>query len=589
MIITLTANPALDIYSTTEKLEPNEKLRCEKPIIDPGGGGVNVSRVIKRLGGESTAVYTMGGHTGELFADLLKKEGIDQDPVMVENDLRQNFAITETSTGHLYRFGFPGAELQRNEYEALLEKVDKCRQGSFLVASGSLPPGAPVDFYARAAARANKCGLKFILDTSGKSYKGVLEEGVYLLKPNKNELKDLTGEIAGDLEQQRNQLLTILEKHRVEVIVLSLGGEGALLATKGEVRHFPAPQVEHVSSIGAGDSMVAGMVYSLSTGQPIEKAILYGLACGSATIKSPGTELLKKEDVQPLYEYLLRKTSGVEGGNYKKERNPKELPSALKNFQEIEEKYLQKNPLLFLDFDGTLAPIVEHHNDAAISEEMRVLVRELAKVYPVAVISGRGMADVKNRVNLPDLYYAGSHGYEISGPGDFLKENEEAKRVLPLFDRIESVLRKQLQEIDGVDFERKKFTLAIHYRQVREEREPEVHSSVEKVLKDYPELAAAGGKKVIEIRPAIDWHKGKAVEFLKTVLSKEEDAFSIYVGDDVTDEDAFREVKNGLGILVGEHGRGTYADYALEELEEVKTLFVKLLQARGVKNDKIVP
>ncbi|WP_051205581.1 1-phosphofructokinase family hexose kinase [Salinimicrobium xinjiangense] len=310
MIITLTANPAIDIYSKTEKLEPNEKLRCEKPLIDPGGGGVNVSRVIKRLGGESTAVYTKGGHTGKLFSDLLKKEGVKEDPVKVANDLRQNFAITEISTGNLYRFGFPGVELQEGDYESLLEKVDECEKGSFLVASGSLPPDAPADFYAQAAARANKCGLKFILDTSGKSYKGVLEEGAYLLKPNKNELKDITGESAETREQQKSVLLNILDKYPVEIIVLSLGGEGALLATKGKVLHYPAPQVEHVSSIGAGDSMVAGMVYSLSKGEPVEKAILFGLACGSATIKSPGTELLQKKDVEMLYQQLLEQTSG---------------------------------------------------------------------------------------------------------------------------------------------------------------------------------------------------------------------------------------------------------------------------------------
>lgn len=579
MIITLTANPALDIYSTTEKFEPNEKLRCEKPLIDPGGGGVNVSRVIKRLGGESTAVYTKGGHTGKLFSDLLKNEGIQEDPVSVKADLRQNFAITETSTGNLYRFGFPGAELENSEYKALLEKVDKCEKGSFLVASGSLPPGAPADFYAQAAARANKCGLKFVLDTSGKSYKGVLEEGAYLLKPNKNELQDITGKAAEHPEQQKTALLDILKKYKVEVVVLSLGGEGAFLATKGEVTHFPAPQVEHVSSIGAGDSMVAGIVYSLSTGQPVEKAILYGLACGSATIKSPGTELLKKEDVELLHEQLLKQISGKEDLKFKKERDPEELPSALQNFQEIKKKYLEQTPLLFLDFDGTLAPIVENHADAAISLEMRKLVQELAEIYPVAVISGRGMADVKQRVDLPDLYYAGSHGYEISGPNGFFKENEEAQKVLPLFDEIEPILKEQLQSIKGVDFERKKFTLAIHYRKVQPKDEQEVHDKVNMVLREYSKLTAAGGKKVIEIRPDIDWHKGKAVEFLKKELSDQKDAFSIYVGDDVTDEDAFMEVKHGLGVLVGEHGRASYADYTLEDLEEVKIFFKELIKA----------
>lgn len=310
MIITLTANPALDIYSKTERLEPNEKLRCETPLIDAGGGGVNVSRVIKRLGGQSTAVYAKGGHTGKLFYDLLKKEGVTQNPVEVENDLRQNFAVTETTTGNLYRFGFPGPQLYESEYVALLEKVSSCEKGDFLVASGSLPPGAPSNFYARLAAKAKVCGLKFVLDTSGKSYQGVLEEGAYLLKPNKKELSDLTGQSAENLEEQKNALLKVLNKYPVEIIVLSLGGEGALLATKGEVEHYPAPQVEHVSSIGAGDSMVAGLVYALAIGQPLKNAILYGLACGSATIKSPGTELLKKEDVEMLYKQLLNQTSG---------------------------------------------------------------------------------------------------------------------------------------------------------------------------------------------------------------------------------------------------------------------------------------
>lgn len=576
MIITLTANPAIDIYSKTEKFEPNEKLRCEKPLVDPGGGGVNVSRVIKRLGGESTAVYTLGGHTGKLFSDLLKKEGVKEDPVVVKNDLRQNFAITETSTGNLFRFGFPGAELEDSEYETLLEKVDNCEKGSFLVASGSLPPGAPADFYARAAARAKKCGLKFVLDTSGSSYKGVLEEGAFLLKPNKKELQDLTGETAEELDQQKKLLLDLLAKYPVEIIVLSLGGEGALLATQGRVRHYPAPKVDHVSSIGAGDSMVAGMIYSLSLGQPVDEAILMGLACGSATIKSPGTELLQKKDVDSLYEQLLKQTSGKDL-KFKKGRDPKELPSALENFSEIDKQYLKNIPLLFLDFDGTLSPIVEHHADAAISEEMRGLVKELAKIYPVAVISGRGMDDVKERVNLPDLYYAGSHGYEISGPNKFFKENEEAQSVLPLFDEIEPILREQLQNIRGVDFERKKFTLAIHYRQVKAEHEQEVLDKVKEVLGNYPELTGAGGKKVIEIRPDIDWHKGRAVEFLKRELSDEKKPFSIYIGDDVTDEDAFREVEHGLGILVGEHSQTTFADYSLKNLEEVKIFFQKLI------------
>ncbi|GHA37720.1 phosphofructokinase [Salinimicrobium marinum] len=304
MILTLTVNPALDIYTTVEHIESNEKLRCKAPKNDPGGGGVNVSRVIKRLGGDSTAVYTKGGYTGDMFHDLLEQEGIRQDTVQVKNNLRQNFAVTETSTGKLYRFGMPGAPLAASEYEAILEKIDAYPEAEFLVASGSLPPGAPEDFYARVAKRAKKNNIKFILDTSGKAFSEVLKEGAYLLKPNMRELRDLTGQSAESEQEQKELLLEVLEKHDIEVIVASLGANGAYLAKDGKVQHFPAPSVEHISSIGAGDSMVAGIVYSLSRGNPVDKAVLYGLACGSATIKSPGTELLQKEDVVQLYSQM---------------------------------------------------------------------------------------------------------------------------------------------------------------------------------------------------------------------------------------------------------------------------------------------
>ncbi|SDL33696.1 trehalose 6-phosphatase [Salinimicrobium catena] len=262
---------------------------------------------------------------------------------------------------------------------------------------------------------------------------------------------------------------------------------------------------------------------------------------------------------------------------FKKSKDPKVLPSAIKCFGELSAQFKGQTPLLFLDFDGTLSPIVEHHEDAEISDEMRELVEDLAEKYPVAVVSGRGLADVKKRVGLPELFYAGSHGFEISGPKGFARDHEEAVKVMPVFNELQPILKEKLEHLPGVDFERKKFTLAVHYRQVLPEREREVHEIVEAVLKDHPQVIGAGGKKVIEIRPAIDWHKGKAVEFLKKEINKGKDTFSVYVGDDVTDEDAFKFVANGLGILVGDHGRDTYADYHLEDLEQVKQFFKRLL------------
>lgn len=308
-IITLTVNPALDLYTTVEKLEPEKKMKSKPPTKDAGGGGVNVSRVLKRLGVEARAIYTRGGYTGQIYEELLKSEGIDQDPLEVKNDLRQNFAVSETSSGNIFRFGFPGAELKEEELEAVRKKIEEIDEAEYLIASGSLPPNAPKDFYSRIAKLAKDKGLKFILDTSGDPLKEILKEGAYLIKPNAEELEQLTGKKADNEEDQKKVLREVLEDHPIEIIVLSLGPKGAILATRDNITHFPAPKVDFISSIGAGDSMVAGIVCSLSQGNSLEDAVMFGLACGSATIKSPGTELLTKQDAESLYEELKKEVN----------------------------------------------------------------------------------------------------------------------------------------------------------------------------------------------------------------------------------------------------------------------------------------
>lgn len=591
-VVTLTINPALDIYSTLDKIEPEKKLRCTTPTKDPGGGGVNVSRVLKRLGLDAQTIYTCGGHTGKLFKDLLVKEEITQDVVEIEEDIRQNFAFSEESSGELYRFGFPGASLQEKEIEKVLEKIRKIDDSEFLVISGSLSPGAPVDLYAKIARIAKEKNIKLIVDTSGPPLKKVIEEGAYLIKPNINELEDITGIKNGNEGQLKQLLLNVLNDYPVNAIVMSMGPKGAYLATKGEVHHFPAPHIKAKSSIGAGDSMVAGMVYRLSLGKDLQDAVRFGIACGSATIKSPGTQLLQKKDAEKFFKAMqdssektndLQEHPGDKGNNDfppkdkdKKLRDSEVLTSALKKGDWIKAKMEEKDPLFFLDFDGTLAPIVENHEDASISKNMIELVKLLASKYSVAVVSGRGLSDVKNKIGIQDIYYAGSHGFEISGPDGYYRENDEAQDVLPIFDKVEPDLQNKLKDIEGVRFERKKFTLAIHYRKVKEEREKEVHYIVEEVLKNYKSLKKGEGKKVIEIKPALDWHKGRAVETLKKQIFGEGDSLTFYLGDDVTDEDAFESKAIDIGILVGSHGGKTFADYSLESIEEVKT-FLKYL------------
>ena len=325
--------------------------------------------------------------------------------------------------------------------------------------------------------------------------------------------------------------------------------------------------------------------------EPGESLIVEDAQAGVAAGKAGGFRLVIGIRNASKDEELLKKGADVVVGNlreldleFKKAKNPSDLPSALKNYDELSKAFKHKSLLFFLDFDGTLSPIVEHHEDAVISEEMRDLVHKLSKKFPVAIVSGRGLADVKKRVALPEIFYAGSHGFEISGPGGFSKDHVEAVKVMPVFNELEPILKSKLENIKGVGFERKKFTLAVHYRQVKEEFEPQVHEIVSEVLKKYPQVKQGGGKKVIEIRPAIDWHKGKATEFLKKELTAEKNPLSVYIGDDVTDEDAFKYIANGYGILVGEHGQQTYADYSLKDIEEVKQFFSQLLKPTGVKN-----
>lgn len=294
-------NPAMDIYMVVDKLEADKKLRGHSPRTEPGGGGINVSRAIAKLGGQSTAIFTHGGYIGDGYSLMLANENFEQLPVWVKNNTRQNFIVREESSGCLYRFGTPGSPLEETECHSILEKIRGLKDAEFFVASGSLPPGAPDDFYVEVAHTVRENGLKLVLDTSGKPLAEILKASAYLIKPNKDELEALTGRKAENEAGQRDALKHLMNEHDVENIVLSLGAKGAFLATKGEIHHFQAPRVEQKSSVGAGDSMVAGIVHSLAAGNNLDDAVLFGIACGSAAIMTPGTELLRKAEAEKLF------------------------------------------------------------------------------------------------------------------------------------------------------------------------------------------------------------------------------------------------------------------------------------------------
>jgi 6-phosphofructokinase 2 len=300
-IVTVTFSPCIDKSASVNALVPEKKLKCSPPKLEPGGGGINVARALKKLGKEAIAVFPSGGYTGKFFNHLLEKENIPAIIIETSNETRENIIILDESTNNQYRFGMPGTELRENEWRQCLEAVDKIKGADFIVASGSLPPGVPADIYAQLARIAAKTHAKFIVDTSGDALKHAVNEAVYMIKPNLGELGALTGTETAKTEDAERLAKTIIQKYKCGIIVVSLGKEGAILVTKDETYKALPPDVPRKSTVGAGDCMVAGIVYAVSSGMNLKQALQYGVACGTAATMNPGTELCNKKDADHLY------------------------------------------------------------------------------------------------------------------------------------------------------------------------------------------------------------------------------------------------------------------------------------------------
>jgi 6-phosphofructokinase 2 len=304
-IVTLTVNPAIDKSAVIDQIVPEQKLRCKHIKYEPGGGGINVSRALQKLGAPSVAVFASGGPPGKHMQDLLRQEGVEPHPVEVQNWTRENFIVVESSTNHQFRFGMPGPELTEREAESFLDLLEKLHPlPDVVVGSGSLPPGLPADFYARLAYRTKKLGAKYVLDTSGEALQQAVAEGVYLLKPNLGELSKLAGVESIRAEEVEEYGRQVLAQGPSEVVVVSLGPAGAMLVSAQEAIYVPAPPVHKRSTVGAGDSMVAGMVFSLAQGKSLCETVQFGVACGSAATMNSGTELFRKPDVERLYRWI---------------------------------------------------------------------------------------------------------------------------------------------------------------------------------------------------------------------------------------------------------------------------------------------
>lgn len=299
-IVTLTINPALDKSVNFSGLIPEQKIRCETPRYDAGGGGINVSKAIHRLNGESLCVFTSGGPIGIMLQECLEKEKIKSNVIPIKNWTRENFVAYDVATKSQYRFGFPGDSLSTEELEKIKATIINLKP-KFLVISGSLNEGVPSDFYQSICKVLKKSETKIIIDTSGEALKKVLETGVYLIKPNIGELAKLMNVERLEENEVETAAKKIIDNGSAEIVVVSLGPKGAFLVTKDQTEFVAAPSVTKKSTVGAGDSMVGGMVWALSKNKPLKEVLQWGVSCGTAATMNEGTQLFKLEDAEKLF------------------------------------------------------------------------------------------------------------------------------------------------------------------------------------------------------------------------------------------------------------------------------------------------
>ncbi len=299
--VTLTLNPAVDVSTRAAAVVPTHKVRCGPAQFHPGGGGINVARVVHRLGGEVTAMFLAGGPAGDLLCRLLDREAVPRERIPIAQETRESFSVHDDGSGLDWRFVLPGPTVSAGEWQDCLSRAGlACRGSAFLGASGSLPPGVPDDFYGRLAHEATAAGVPLVLDTSGPALAAGLRAGVHLIKPSLRELQDVSGGPLATLQDRVDACRALIARKAAAVVALSLGAEGALLVTADGAWQAPALQVPVLSTIGAGDSFVGGLVASLAKGLAIDEAFRTAMAASAAALLAPGTVLCRPEDSQRL-------------------------------------------------------------------------------------------------------------------------------------------------------------------------------------------------------------------------------------------------------------------------------------------------
>ncbi len=300
-VVTVTLNPAIDLSASVAKVVPVRKLRCGPPNSHPGGGGINVARVLKRFGIDVTAVYPVGGYPGRTLLQLIEREGVTSRPVEIAGETREDMHITDELTGEQFRFVFPGPELSAIEWHRILTVVETMvPRPRIVVGSGGLALGVPDDFYVRLAKICRAIDARFVLDTYGPALRQTLGNGIYLVKPNQREFGELVGRFIEDPKELAAEAQALIRTGAAETMVVTLGENGAVLVTAGAAWYARPMAIKVISAVGAGDSFMGAMVGALAQGKPIEEAFRYGNAGGTATLMRTGTELCLSTDVERL-------------------------------------------------------------------------------------------------------------------------------------------------------------------------------------------------------------------------------------------------------------------------------------------------
>ena len=305
-IVTLTLNPAVDIACVAAQVVPTHKIRTTDERYDPGGGGINVARVVHALGGQALAMILAGDVTGRMLEGMLDAAGVAWQGVPIAGRTRISMNVHESRTGQEYRFVPEGPKVSPDEWRAALALLETV-QADWVVASGSLPRGVPADFYAQAAAIARMRGQRFALDTSGAALQ--LCHGVSLLKLSQGEFEALVGHPVVGPDAQAREIRSLIAAGRAGMIAVSLGADGAILATDDGLWRRPAMQVEVRGAVGAGDSFLAGLVLGLGRGMARADALDFAMATGAAAVMTIGTAHVQRSDVEALYRGALAQRS----------------------------------------------------------------------------------------------------------------------------------------------------------------------------------------------------------------------------------------------------------------------------------------